>query len=64
MSERTLTTQQVEDGFPHEPEYEAAEAVLLAGADTQKLMGTLAKLGAQTNPYRLNEGSKNDDTGD
>lgn len=40
------------------PLYEAAEAVLLAGADTQKLMGPLAKLGAQSNPYRLNEGEK------
>ncbi|MDI6024483.1 hypothetical protein QBL02_13125 [Leucobacter sp. UT-8R-CII-1-4] len=40
------------------PLYEAAEAVLLAGADTQKLMGPLAKLGAQSNPYRLNDGEK------
>ena len=40
------------------PLYEAAEAVLLAGADTQKLMGPLAKLGAQSNPYRINEGEK------
>ena len=37
------------------PLYEAAEAVLLHGADRENLLEPLGRLGAQSNPYRAAE---------